>query len=290
MIQYFTRKTLNIEKYDACIKNANNTRIYAFSWYLDIVSDNWDALVLDDYKAVMPLPWRSKYFIKYIYIPCWTQQLGVFSSGKINDKLIMRFIHKIPKKFKKITINFNTENKLIDKNSTEKVNYILPLNKPYDVLFKNYRSIRKRVKKKLHFFKTDVNDYKNLIQLFKKEKKGKVSISELDYQKLAVLINYLNKKNSVEILLVKDDEEQLLGGAFFLKDAKRITYLFSAVSKQGRKKQIMTLVIDTIINKYANTNYTLDFEGSMIEGIAFFFKSFGAIEEKYYLYQSNVIT
>ena len=89
MIQYLKNKEIDFKKYDACIEAAINSRIYAYSWYLNIVADNWDALVLNDYEAVMPLPWRQKYFIKYIYPPAWTQQLGVFSSAEVNETLMM---------------------------------------------------------------------------------------------------------------------------------------------------------------------------------------------------------
>ena len=69
MIRHITRDTLDVQKYDNCIANAINSRVYAYSWYLDIVADaKWDVLVLDDYKAVMPLPKRRKYFINYV---CW---------------------------------------------------------------------------------------------------------------------------------------------------------------------------------------------------------------------------
>ena len=101
MIQYLKRNQLDIIKYDNCIELSLNSRIYVFSWYLDIVSDNWDVLVLNDYEAVMPLPWRQKYFIKYVYPPAWTQQLGVFSNSKINADLVKQFVKSIPKKFKK---------------------------------------------------------------------------------------------------------------------------------------------------------------------------------------------
>jgi len=47
----------------------------------------------------------------------------------------------------------------------------------------------------------------------------------------------------------------------------------------------MTLVLNYIIKKYSNTNYVLDFEGSMISEIASFFRSFGAIKETYYHYK-----
>ena len=83
MIHYLKRKDIDIVKYNTCIEASINTRIYAYSWYLDIVATNWDILVLNDYEAVMPLPWRQKYFIKYMYPPAWTQQLGVFSKSRI---------------------------------------------------------------------------------------------------------------------------------------------------------------------------------------------------------------
>ena len=52
MIHYVKREDLEVEKYNNCIENSIQSRIYAFSWYLDIVADYWDVLVLDDYKAV----------------------------------------------------------------------------------------------------------------------------------------------------------------------------------------------------------------------------------------------
>ncbi|MDA9093212.1 hypothetical protein N9J92_05085, partial [Polaribacter sp.] len=66
MIHIIERKDLDVDKYDACIADSVQSRIYAFSWYLDVVTDNWDILILNDYEAVMPLPWKQKYFLKYI--------------------------------------------------------------------------------------------------------------------------------------------------------------------------------------------------------------------------------
>ena len=169
MIHYLKRNELNIEKYDYCIETSFNSRIYAYSWYLDIVADNWDALVLNDYEAVMPLPWRSKYFIKYIYPPAWTQQLGVFSESEISKKIISIFIKAIPKKFKKVTIQFNSQNDLSLFKTQKRVNLILNLNYPYDVL---YNSFRKDRKKRLRQFSNenlkiiDTVNFKELIKVF----------------------------------------------------------------------------------------------------------------------------
>lgn len=284
MIQYVKRKDLNIDKYDACIQNARNSRIYALSNYLDIVADNWDALVLNDYEAAMPLPWRSKYFLKYIYPPCWTQQLGVFSTNTINSNLVDAFIKAIPEKFVKKTIQFNSE----CKNSlplTDRINYTLSLNQEYNNLLKSYRKDRRdRLKK---FKKLDLKisietDVSKLIELFKINYHGKVSLNELDYQKLEKL-SLLQKLNPL-ILKIYNSNNELISGSLFFKDHHRIYYLFSANNTEGNKVQGNTAILDYIIQKYAETNYILDFEGSMIPGIASFFKSFGSNLEMYYAF------
>ena len=48
-------------KWDNCISRSVNGHIYARSWYLNIVSPDWDALIEGDYEAVMPLTWKRKF-------------------------------------------------------------------------------------------------------------------------------------------------------------------------------------------------------------------------------------
>ncbi len=44
------------------------------------MAKQWDALVWNDYEAVMPLTWNRKYGIAYLYQPFLTAQLGVFGN------------------------------------------------------------------------------------------------------------------------------------------------------------------------------------------------------------------
>lgn len=291
MINYVKRADLNVAKYDSCIDNAINTRIYAFSWYLDIVADQWDALVLNDYEAVMPLPWRRKYAIKYIYTPCWVQQLGIFSKLIVDSTLTKEFIQSIPNNFLKVTLQLNSQNEIVEKSIMRRTNYILQLNQTYGNLYAKYRKVRKR-RTDLHNINDNVilsfnGDYREVINVFKAYNSYK--IEENDYKKLKQLCRYLNSKNELVVIDALDLDGTILGGAIFLIDAKRITYLFSAIKDQGRRLNVMTLIIDSLIKKYANTNYVLDFEGSNIESIAFFFKSFGAKKEIYYLFEKSTL-
>jgi hypothetical protein len=61
-----------------CIHHSINRILYAFSWWLDAVCPGWEALIEDDYRAVMPLTGNIKLGIHYLYQP-FTQQLGVSS-------------------------------------------------------------------------------------------------------------------------------------------------------------------------------------------------------------------
>ena len=82
MLQYLKHGEIDFQRWDDCIDHAINSYVYAYSWYLNIVAGEWDALVEEKdgkYQRVFPLPFRKKAGIKYIYQPPFTQQLGLFS-------------------------------------------------------------------------------------------------------------------------------------------------------------------------------------------------------------------
>jgi len=293
MIRYLTGNEIDLKKYDNCISKAINSRIYAYSWYLDIVADkNWDVLVLNDYEAVMPLPKRKKYFISYIFLPPWVQQLGVFSMSEISENLIKRFIDQMPKKFKLIDIFFNSKNFFEHKDLTLRVNYILSLNNPYEALIKNYSKGRKSSIKQAQKIDLEVvqgYSHTEIINLFKINKGLKLNKSNVDYHILNTLIEAALLLNMAKSLAVLNSKKELIGGALFLKNDQRITYLFSSINTEGREKQAMSFLIDYVVKKFSNSEYIFDFEGSMINDIALFFKSFGAEKETYYHFNSKRI-
>lgn len=287
MIKYVEHKEIDFAKYDACIAESENSLIYAYSWYLDIVAENWDALVLGDYEMVMPLTHRKKYYIPYIFLPPWVQQLGVFSANIIDEDLVLDFISRIPGKFKSIDILFNHKNSFSSKRLKFRNNYILDLNKEYKLLFDNFAKGRKssiKQAKKYGLILRESNNVESLIQLFMNNKGSELNKPERDYTAIRNLVSVALKKDKVKIYKVFDENTLEIGGAIFLIDRNRITYLFSAVNQKGRDKQAMSFLIDLIIKKYSGQELILDFEGSMIQGIADFFMSFGAVQENYYWY------
>ena len=68
-----------------------------------------------------------------------------------------------------------------------------------------------------------------------------------------------------------------------LWSGKRMIYLCPISNEYGKQHSAMFLIVNQIIIDYQDTDTTLDFEGSRIEGIARFYRGFGAKFEPYFL-------
>ena len=284
MINYIKRKDLDVTKYDACIENSIQSRIYAFSWYLDIVADHWDVLVLDDYKAVMPITWRKKAGIKYVYPPLWLLELGVFSLDESQD--IQPFLAILYSKFKFIELRLNTKNKFLKLASLiPKQFQYLDLKIGYEAILKGYNRNRKRelVKaNKHHLIENWTDNPDKLITVFKENIAERVKgISDKDYANLLKLMNLALKNGVGELLTIYDANNKLLAAAFFLKHKNKVTQLVCASDLSNRKNGVHTFFNDRAIFKYQPHFDIYNFGGSSMENIANYYVSFGSQTEEY---------
>ena len=127
-IVHLKRDQIEDEKWNNCIQQSDNPLIYATSWYLDVVSPKWEALISDDYKAVFPLPVKSKLGIKYIAHPLFCQQLGLFKTGDANVTLNDIF-SSIPHKYRRQHLRLNSLYPPESIKYTKRKNYVLSLNR-----------------------------------------------------------------------------------------------------------------------------------------------------------------
>jgi len=279
MIRYLSRETIDITAYDNCIEASYNAKVYAESWYLDCVAHRWSALVLKDYEAVMPLCWKKKFGISYVYTPAWVQQLGVFSPKKIDESLILRFIKAIPPKFKKIDLQLNSSNLFDHSKKRLRNNFLIDLNRSYHDIYQGFNNNRKRMLKSLSavnsYLTMELIDEVVFLDFFNKTEK-KFVVTKLVYDALAKLLN--SKKGHCVGAYANGE---LLSVLFYVATNSRIYYLLPLTNQQGLEIGISTFVVDQLIKKYQQKELFLDFEGSMIEGVANFYQSFGATLEHY---------
>ena len=129
-IHYLKRKELDVTRWDRCIDDADNGLIYACSFYLDTMCDNWDALVLGDYQAVMPLPWRKKWGVKYVYQPAFIQRLGVF--GETSPELLNMLYQQALKRFSFLHYNVSEATSIKKAHFKRRPNFFIDLSQPYE--------------------------------------------------------------------------------------------------------------------------------------------------------------
>ena len=292
-IKYLQNNQIDFDKWDQCIKRSYNGVIYAYSWYLNIVSENWGALVLGDYETVMPITSNKKYGINYLVQPIYSQQLGVFSNHKTNPGIVNTFLDNIPSSFKLIDIKLNIFNHaeegkfVIISNS----NYELDLIQPYESLKENFTVNTKRNIQKARKHGISVMEgatANELINLFKAEIGGpKNNFGDNEYNKLRQIIAFAIRHRSGEIYGAYTAENTLCAATFFLKSNNRIINLVSASTEEGFEKRAMFAIMNEVILKNCEKNMILDFEGSNIEGIARFFKGFGSTKCEYQTIKLN---
>ena len=282
-IQYLANKQIDKAKWDKCITEASNGLIYAYSFYLDTMAKNWNALVFNDYEAVMPLTWNKKYGIHYLYQPAFTAQLGVFGKT-LNYQLINSFINSIPNKFKLTEICLNSGNTL--EHGDEfilRTNYVLSLNRLYEDLVAGYRENHQRnIKKTIQAGYTVKKDIavEEIIRINKEQiNAGKLPAE--DYEHFKNLFYLLQQKQLAETYAIVNAQNSIMSSCVFFYSHNRAYYILVGNTPDGKTIGSSHALIDAFIKDNAGKNLVLDFEGSDIRNLAFFYSGFGAKEVLY---------
>jgi hypothetical protein len=283
-IQYLPQEKIDKKKWDACIDKAPNGLIYAYSFYLDHMARHWDALILNDYEAVMPLAWNKKYGIHYLYQPFLTAQLGVFGNA-VDAGLVESFLKLVPSKFRYWDIYLNQGNhfSLTAFDLYQRSNYVLHLRKPYDELYSVYReNIQRNVRKALQagcIVEKDF-DVQKVIDLAWQQMRQHSKESGEQVEHFRKLYHYLHDKQMAITYAISLNNELLASCVFFFSH-NRAYYILVGNHPNGKTIGASHALIDAFIKDHAGKNMLLDFEGSDIRNLAFFYSSFGAVEEKY---------
>ncbi|OQP59361.1 hypothetical protein [Niastella populi] len=287
-LQYLQRKHIDTQQWDRCIANAANGLLYAHSFYLDYMAGNWDALVLGDYEAVMPLTWRKKWGIRYVYRPAFIQQLGIFTGTELTVELVNRFLNELPAHFRfaDFFLNYAHPQTGLPGHS----NFLLPLQLSYEQLRANYKhDLVKNLKRTSRFnlLYSKENTYKESLAAFRDLYGNRIAhVTDDDYSRFEKVLAYLNERNNLVARSVTEDGK-LLSKGMLLRDKHRLYLIASVTWPEGRNKGANHFLIDRLIDEFAGSSLVLDFEGSDIPGIAHFYKNFGSFDQPYYHFYYN---
>jgi hypothetical protein len=257
---------------------------------------NWDALVLNDYEAVMPLTWKKKWQIKYLCQPAFAQQLGIFFSETIGKKDFKKFIDKAFEHFRFAEIALNYANFPATVNNefktTGRNNYIISLSADYPEIYKSYhanftKSLRRIKKFNLQYIMP--NKVEDILKLYKKLYSEKVVIADKEINGFKNICKILERENNLIVRSVYSAKNKLLAASILLKDNNRIYNIISCITPEGKKQEANYFLYDKIIEEFSNTKLVLDMEGSDKKGIADFYKKLNPINEPYPFIKYNML-
>lgn len=286
-IQYLRHHEIDKPLWDACIDRAENGLIYARSFYLDAMCNHWDALVYNNYEAVMPLVWRRKYGIYYLYQPYFTSALGIF--GNITLPLLTDFINAIPPKFKYWDIDLNETNSFTDHSMThvsilQRVNFTLSLHDHYEHVYTAYSRRAKRM-----LARAQANGLTVIKQVTPEEVvlpymhcyKQKQVIPLDAYQNLIAVAHKASAIGCLKTYIAQTTSNTTAAFLLCLVDKKFVYAVLGGSTREGKQKGAFSLLIDAAISEHSGSGKVFRFEGSDHPAIAFFNAQFGAHKINY---------
>lgn len=277
--------------------------IYAQTFYLDIVSESWKALVWPSIahpEIVMPLPVRRKLGFTVIYQPHFCQYLGLFSLEPLSSFQLESFLRFLSKEFSYISAyHFNPENSLRMSAMTptfpelefsqRHTNWLQTGS--HSQLYAGYSGDRKRNLRRGKAFHWEIQnsaDINPLIRLFRENQTARIpgGVSKETFIRLKALFQMLYKKQQAEIFYALA-EGQIHAGILVVKFQGRAIYLFNAADQKGRTGNARTVMLDQYFSASNREIWIFDFESPEIDAIARFYSSFGSQRVSFYAMSRN---
>ena len=283
MIRYVHHADIDKAEWDRRLRSCSNMLWYAQSYVLDIASPDWEALVDDSTGAMMPLTWRKKFGVRYLFQPFGLQQLGVFAPATITQEVASAFIRSIPDHFRlaQISINQSMPAPAVEGwHATEHTNQVLDLSGGIERVRTNYSKGHERKLRKgldvegLLAQPMDGHAFSELFQRTTAQRFAGIDVRGL--RSLPVLLQAGIDRGDVDILGVRGAAGVWGGGIAFAHWCGRSILLKSAVDEAGREMNAMFHLVDAGAEHACGRSSILDFAGSEHPGTARFYEGFGA--------------
>lgn len=269
--------------------------IFMQPWWLDAVCTEgvtWDVVLVRDRMdivvAAMAFCVQQKWGFKMIYMPHLTQYTGIWFrpsetiTASRQQMVLKKIIAQIPH-FHRLILRFNYNLKdwlpfyWAGFQQTTRYTYIIPNTSDLNAIFANFDSTMKR--EILHAQKLYTIEQSDDFDLFLILKSAKDNTPLSIWHSLETVLKQNQRR---KIYFARNLYGEIDATAYIVWDNMSTYYLASGTGNRGRKYSAMHFLLWQAIQDSAERNTVFDFEGSMIESIASFFKRFGSVQMPYF--------
>ena len=294
----------NKQKYRDFCKKEKDIPIFSKDWWLDSVcgKDNWDVVLFEKGGEIwgsLPYYKTKKAIFEIITMPKLTQTMGVYIKYPAKQKY-----------YKKLSWEKEVMNNLIlnlpkvdyfSQNFDKRVTNWLPF---YWAGFKQttrytYVIENISIKDLENNFETDIRRrrrkaYKIGIEVFESDDIEKFyELNSMTFLRQGIKIPYsfefvknlytvCKQNDAVKMYFAKNSENIVIAANFLVYDDNSVYYLMGGIHPDFKDLGGMDIVQFESIKFALESGRAFDFEGSMIESIERYFRSFGAMQKPYF--------
>jgi len=295
---------INKEKYREFCKSEENMPIFSKDWWLDSVcgEDNWDVILYErggKIVASMPFYIKTKAIFTIITMPKLTQNMGIYIKYPKGQKyykrlswekeLIKYCLNKLP------SVDSFSQNFYYSilnwlpfywqgYSQTTRYTYVIG-NISIDELEKKFETdIRRRRRKasSIGIMVYESDDIKKFYEINKKTFLRKNKDIPYSFEFIDNLYKNLKQRNICKMYFAKDKDNSVIAVNFLVYDNSTVYYLMGGIEPSKRDLGGMDMILYESIKFALENGKFFDFEGSMIESIEKYFRSFGAEQRPYF--------
>jgi hypothetical protein len=253
-IQYVRNQEINRLRYDNALKRSFNANIFAYSWYLDQVCDDWDLLVEGDYETVCPIPLTKKMGIIRVKQPKLAPFLGVFSSKHLPAEKVSAILKSIP--YRNVTITLNHLNRISRYNRKQSVKVqVLDLITPYKKISEHYTQQAKEALTQNDGTFVMRSIRADEYMFFKRSQKKQGPIENMQLMRI---MNYAIRYKSAGIYSVYSPHNELIAAIFLIKSNNRLFLFDCTANQEGQSRHGVFRAINHLIESNSESNLTLE--------------------------------
>lgn len=265
-IRYLKSNEIDVVQWDKKIHKSVNASVFAYSWYLDIVCSNWDALVDESLDTLMPLPYVERGGRRFLIQPPLTYHLGIYSSDILQRKLSDLFVQQAATRFEYAKLVLNKYNDFSPSRNLRKLQHSLfelDLIANYTQLYSHYQII---VCLHLNAFHKKYNILSGLqpgdmVQFLKT--RPQITLGNLGVEVIPLLQKLtaaLYRYRMCETIGVFDQHNALVAFFIAVSSNLKLSLLYFAVEKSHSKQMLFSGVIDYLIQHQCEKNLTLEID------------------------------
>jgi len=293
---------INKEKYRAFCETEKLPLFYQ-PWWLDLVcgAEKWDVALYEKKnkiygvfpyyikrKKFITMPPLTPYLGPYILFP---EEMNYHNRMKLEKDALSQMIEQIPNFYYfSIQPPASMYNWLPfywrNFHQTTHYTYLLDLQKDINSVFNNQKNnLQRNIKNAQNYLHVvdGAGEADILYELLAKNLD--IRFSE---KLLQQVLDRCYEKEQGKVLLIKDKEEKVYCGGFFVWDETYTYYLLGARNPKIKDSRAMSLLLWEAIKVAKSKTQFFDFEGSMIEPVERFFRFFGSERVPYlHIYKYN---